>query len=177
MAKKIFKRFLPDMHKIRNHKHLRIFGTLLHDANLWHLNRYSASGAFAVELFVAFVPMPFQMIPATALAIYFRVNLPISVVLVWITNPITIPPVFYFCYKLGAWVLGRSVKVFVFEPTWEWLSTELSRFWQPFLLGCFIVSTLSALIGYFAIHAAWRWHVINNWEKRKLARAMRKKKN
>ena len=69
MAKKLIRRYLPDPHKIRDHKHLRLFGTLLHDPNLWHLNRRSVSGAFAVGLFMAFVPMPFQMIPAAALAI------------------------------------------------------------------------------------------------------------
>ena len=78
MAKKLIRRYLPDAHKIRDHKHLRLFGTLLHDPNLWHLNRRSVAGAFAVGLFMAFVPMPFQMIPAAALAILLRVNLPIS---------------------------------------------------------------------------------------------------
>ena len=67
MAKKLIRRFLPDAHKIRDHKHLRVFGTLLHDPNIWHLNRHSVAGAFAVGLFMAFVPMPLQMIPAAAL--------------------------------------------------------------------------------------------------------------
>lgn len=176
MARKIIKRFLPDINQIRGHKFLRIFGTLLHDANLWHLNRQSVSGAFAVGLFMAFVPMPFQMIPAAALAIYFRVNLPISVSLVWITNPVSMPPIFYFCYKLGTWVLGEPIKRFVFEPSSEWLVHELNQFWQPFLLGCLAVSTLSALIGYFGIRALWRWHVISNWEKRKIKRAKKNKR-
>jgi len=55
----------------------------------------------AVGLFCAFVPLPIQMLLAAAAAIIFRVNLPISVGLVWITNPVTIPPMFYFCYKVG----------------------------------------------------------------------------
>jgi len=31
MAKKLIRRYLPDAHKIRDHKHLRLFGTLLPD--------------------------------------------------------------------------------------------------------------------------------------------------
>ncbi len=167
MAKKYIRRFLPDPHKIREHRHLRLFGTLLHDPNLWHLNRRSASGAFAVGLFMAFVPMPFQMIPAAAAAILLRVNLPISVALVWITNPFTMPPVFYFCYTLGAWLLETPVHAVEFEVSWEWASTELVRIWKPFLLGSFLVAAVCSALGYFGIRALWRWHVIREWEQRK----------
>lgn len=171
MAKKLFRRYLPDHHKIRDHKHLRLFGTLLHDPNLWHLNRRSASGAFAVGLFMAFVPMPFQMIPAAALAILFRVNLPIAVALVWITNPITMPPIFYFCYSLGAWLLDTPVHAVGYEFSWEWATTELIRIWKPFMLGSFLVAAVCSVVGYLGIRALWRWHVIRDWEKRKRERA------
>ncbi|MDH5777262.1 MAG: DUF2062 domain-containing protein, partial [Gammaproteobacteria bacterium] len=80
MPKKFIQRYMPDHDKIRQHPHLnKMFGTLLHDPNLLHLNRRSVSGAFFIGLFMAFVPMPFQMVPAAALAIYFRTNLPISI--------------------------------------------------------------------------------------------------
>ena len=171
MTKKFIRRYLPDPHKIRDHKHLRLFGKLLHDPNLWHLNRHSVSGAAAVGLFMAFVPMPFQMIPSAALAIYLRVNLPISVALVWLTNPITTPPIFYFCYQLGAWVLQTPVQPVTFELSWGWLTSELQRVWKPFLLGSLIVSTASAAAGYFGMQWLWRWHVIRDWEKRKRKRS------
>lgn len=170
MAKKLIRRYLPEAHRIRDHKHLRLFGRLLHDPNLWHLNRRSVSGAFAVGLFMAFVPMPFQMIPAAALAILFRVNLPIAVALVWITNPVTVAPVFYFCYGLGAWLLDTPVRAVEFHISLEWISTELIRIWKPFLLGSFLVSTVCASIGFFGMRALWRWHVIREWEQRKLKR-------
>jgi len=174
MARRLIKRYMPDTHKIRHHKHLKIFGTLLHDPNLWHLNRHSVSDAFAVGLFMAFVPIPLQMIPAAAFAIYFRANLPISVALVWITNPFTMPPVYYFCYKLGTWILGTKLRDFEFAISWSWLANELGYIWQPFLLGCFIVSTLSAIAGYYGMHGLWRWHVVRDWERRKKARLVKK---
>lgn len=173
MAKKLIRRFMPDIHIIRTHKHLQFFGKLLHDPNLWHLNRHSVSGAVAAGLFMAFAPMPFQMLPAAALAIFYRVNLPISVALVWTTNPITMPPIFYFCYKVGTWILSRPEKHFVFELSWRWLGTELGRIWQPFLLGCFIVASVSAFLGYLSMRALWRWHVVRDWEQRKRKRARR----
>jgi len=76
MAKKFIKRYLPDPKKIRNNKNLKIFGKLINDPNLWHLNRYSVSAAFSVGLFIAFVPVPFQMALAAAIAILVRSNLP-----------------------------------------------------------------------------------------------------
>jgi hypothetical protein len=167
MAKHLIKRFMPDHEKIRSHKHLQIFGSLLHNANLWHLNRRSAAGAFAVGLFMAFVPLPTQMLMAAGAAILFRVNLPISVALVWLTNPITIPPVFYFCYRLGTMILGRPGLHINFNLDSAHLLAQLNGIWAPLLLGCFICGSLSALVGYLGIRALWRWHVVQHMKKRR----------
>ncbi len=166
MPKHLIKRITPDHDTIRNHKHLRVFGTLLHDANLWHLNRRSAAGAFAVGLFVAFVPVPFQMLLAAGAAIICRVNLPLSVALVWITNPLTIPPIFFFAYLVGTTVLGSPQDTQTFEFSVEWLQNGLDGVWLPFLLGCFICGTFFSLLSYFAIRVLWRRHVINQWRRR-----------
>ena len=77
MARRVIKKMMPDHDKIRRSRAIKLFGSLLHDGNLWHLNRRSASGAFAVGLFTAFIPVPFQMLLAAAAAIIFRVNLPL----------------------------------------------------------------------------------------------------
>ncbi len=167
---------MPDRDKIRNHKHLKCFGTLLHDPNLWHLNRRSVSGAFALGLFCAFIPIPMQMLLAAALAIFLRVNLPISVTLVWITNPITIPPMYYFAYKVGAWILGEPTHELAFELSAEWLMGELGAIWQPFLLGCLILGLLSALMGFIAMRLFWRFHIIQYIKRRRLRRNKRKKR-
>ncbi len=174
MPRKLIKRYIPDRDKIREHKHLKCFGTLLHDPNLWHLNRRSVSGAFALGLFCAFIPIPFQMLLAAALAIFLRVNLPISVSLVWVTNPITIPPMYYFAYKVGAWILNEPTYELSFELSMEWLMGELVAIWQPFLLGCLILGVLSGLTGFVAIRIFWRFHIIQYMKRRRLRRKRRK---
>ncbi|VAW91874.1 FIG01199889: hypothetical protein [hydrothermal vent metagenome] len=169
MVKKYIKRYIPDHNKIKSNPQLnRVFGRLLHDPNLLHLNRHSVTGATFIGLFMAFMPMPFQMVPAAALAIYFRVNLPISIALVWISNPITMPPIFYFCYLVGTWILRTELIDMEFHLSIEWLSTRLIEIWQPFLLGCFIVASVSAIVGAVSIRLLWRLHIVNNWKKRKL---------
>ena len=160
MPRKFIRKYLPDHQTVRDHKALQIFGTLLHDPNLWHLNRKSVSLAFAVGLFFMWIPVPSQMVLAAAVAIIIRSNLPISVVLVWISNPVTMGPMFYFAYKFGSWILGIPPHGFSFELSLDWLMTEMLLIWKPFLLGCFILAVVSALAGFFTIRILWRLHIV-----------------
>jgi uncharacterized protein (DUF2062 family) len=173
MPKRLIKRFTPDREKIRNHKHLQIFGKLLHDPNLWHLNRRSVSGAFAVGLFWALIPIPFQMVAAAATAIPARVNLPISVALVWITNPITMPPMFYFTYLVGTWILGNPTQQVQFELSWQWFRHSVAEIWEPLYLGSLICAVIAAVLGYIAMRGFWRWHVVHHYRKRAKQAAMK----
>ncbi|MBN4081980.1 MAG: flagellar biosynthesis protein FlhF [Gammaproteobacteria bacterium] len=175
MPKRLIKQWIPKSHTIRNHPYISMFGTLLHDPNLWHLNRRSVSGGFAVGLFIAFMPIPFQMVVAAAIAIGSRVNIVVSVVLCWITNPITITPFFYTAYTLGNLLLGEKGGKFSFEMSWAWLQSSLGSVWQPLLLGCFILAVTSAILGSLTIRLLWRWQVVQNWEKRGKLRHLRKK--
>ncbi len=171
VPKRIIKRYMPDHRKIREHKHLRWLGTLLHDPNLWHLNRRSVPGAFSVGLFCAFIPIPFQMLLAALLAIPSRVNLPISVGLVWVTNPVTMAPIFYFAYKLGAWMLGMEIQQHLkFEVSMDWMMSELALIWQPFLLGCLVLAAGTAVAGNLLMRALWRMHIIRYIKQRRLKR-------
>lgn len=174
MPKKLIKRLMPDHETVRDHKHLRVFGTLLHDPNLFHLNRRSASGAFAVGLFFAWVPVPFQMVLAAAAAIPLRVNLPLSVALVWLSNPLTMPPFFYFAYLLGKWILNTPYVEFEFQLSFGWLANELGLIWQPFLLGCLIMGIVSSSLGYITIRGLWRLHLVSHLKERKSRSAERK---
>jgi len=167
MPQKLIKRYLPNKETLKNHKSLGIFGRLILAPNLWHLNKRSVSGAFAVGLFCAFVPIPFQMILAAAGALIWRVNLPIAVALVWITNPLTIPPIFYSAYLVGAWALDTPAMDIEFSLTIDWLKNGLLTIWQPFLLGCFISGAAAALIGSISIRIIWRYLVLKSWQKRK----------
>jgi uncharacterized protein (DUF2062 family) len=170
MAKHLIKRYFPNHDQVRHHRHLQLFGTLLHDPNLWHLNRRSVSGAFAVGLFWSVIPIPLQMLAAAAVAIVVRVNLPISVALVWLTNPVTMPPVFYGCYLVGTWLLGKPEKIERVHLTWEWLSQSMGQIWQPLYLGSIVVGSLLAAVGFFGMRGFWRWHVAQKLKKRQGAK-------
>lgn len=174
MAKKLLKRWMPDPAKIRSHASLQFMGTLLHDPNLFHLNRWSVSSAFLVGIFVCFLPVPGQMVLAAFGALWFRSNLPISVALVWISNPITMPPLFYACYRLGMWILGTTPRHFHFELSIEWITSELGYLLPPLLLGSLICAGIFSGLSYLLINQLWRWHVNHAWQKRI---ALRKSRN
>ncbi|MFQ2104565.1 DUF2062 domain-containing protein [Aeromonas rivipollensis] len=171
MPKRLIKRWLPDQDKLKEHKHLRLFGKLLLDPNLWHLNRRSAAGAFAVGLFMAWIPLPCQMLLAAGGAILFRVNLPLSVALVWLSNPFTMPPLFYGAYLVGCQLLGHPAQHIDIQFTWEWLVSVFETLAPPLLLGSLVLALLSALMGYAFIRTFWRINTVRQWQKRKEARA------
>jgi uncharacterized protein len=170
MPKRLLKKYMPDPQTIRDHKSLQMFGTLLHDPNLWHFNRRSIAKAFAVGLFFMMMPVPFQMALAAGMAILVRSNLPISVVLVWISNPVTMPPMFYFAYKFGAWVLQTPEVEFNFELSMDWLLNGMSAIWVPFLFGCVFLGAILSVLGYVGIRLLWRWSVVKKFEQRKKSR-------
>lgn len=166
MPKKFIRRLLPDPHTVKNHRALKIFGHGLHHPNLWALNRRSASGAFAVGLFIAFVPLPSQMLMAAGLAIVFRVNLPLSVALVWLTNPLTMPFFLYICYKIGTWLLQIEPQKFYFELTWTFLRDQFYSICLPLLMGSLICAIVSAIVGYLSVYSLWSYSIRRHWRKR-----------
>jgi uncharacterized protein (DUF2062 family) len=168
MPKKFINRYMPDHNKIRTHKSLRIFGTLLHDPNLWHLNRRSVSAGIAIGLFVAFLPLPLHMLIAAALAIPLRANLPLAVAAVWINNPFTMVPLYYLGYHLGAVLMGSSAVPHTADlnPGIDWLFTEGWDILEPMLLGGLIVGLICALLGYVGVRLLWRWHVVHRLRAR-----------
>jgi len=171
--RKLLKRWVPDPKKIRETPGLRIVGKVLHDPNLFHLTRHSVSMAFVVGMFICFLPIPGQMPLAALTALWLRCNLPITIGLVWLSNPVTFPVIFYAAYKVGAWMLQRPPAHFSFEWSREWLASGFLTVWQPLVLGCLTFAVVSSVTSYFLIQWFWRWHVSDRWRRRRKHRAQR----
>lgn len=174
MPKKTLKMIVPHPARIREIKSLHLLGDWVYASNLWHINRYSASMAFFVGLFVAFMPIPGQMILAAVLAVMLGCNLPLSVGLVWITNPVTLPAIYFLSYKVGAMIVDVPLENIEFELSVYWLSNKLAIIWKPFLLGCLVCGLFFGCLGYFIISQLWRWRVTYHWRKRRRQRAIKK---
>ena len=143
-----------------------MLGPRLQDPALWHINRRSCCLAVAIGMFCTFIPVPFQMVIAAFAAIVLHANILVAVPIVWISNPITIPPIFYFCYLIGAAMLDEEPGQFDFQISFDWLLSGLADIWQPFLLGCFTVGAVSALVSYLLLSLLWRLHIISHVKER-----------
>lgn len=166
--------------RLREHRHLRFLGQTLTDPNLWHLNRHCvANGAF-VGLFCALLPIPFQMFPAALFAVLFRANLPLSIALVWLTNPLTALPVWYGTYRFGSTLLGR-------EPTWQTDSSTLDAAWNsvianftqiyvPMFIGSVVLGIALGFASWLAVHRIWKAHTEHQWRARARRRLERRDK-
>jgi uncharacterized protein (DUF2062 family) len=131
-------------------------------------------------LFCAFLPMPFQIIPAALGAIYFRVNLPLCIALVWLSNPVTTIPILYVAYWLGAFVLNEPMLNMsrvsaLFGQLINWVMQTGSNPFQhsqnavslwPLLLGLLLEALLASVIGGTVTRLVWRWMVIRHWQQR-----------
>lgn len=165
--RRFLQRHLPQRHFLTGHRHLGMLGARLHDPQLWHLTRRATAGAVALGLFVAFLPLPLHMLIAALLAVAMRVNLPVAVLAVWVTNPLTMPPAFYAAYRLGAWLLDLPAREQHFAFSWDWFTETALAIWKPLLLGSVIIGTVAALTGYLAVHLSWRLHVVRRWRARR----------
>lgn len=168
--RELFKRYLPEQHTFREHRHLQVFGQLLHDHSIWRLTRRSVAGAVAIGLFCAFIPVFGQMLIAAALAIYFRVNLPIAVVFTWASNPFTFPPLFLIAYRIGTWLLDMPMQYTRFHLSYEWLISVLHEIWLPLLIGSLLMGALAAAVGYYTIHLLWRLLLLRKRDERRTKR-------
>ena len=175
MPKKFLRRWIPAPKKHRNPRFLGFLRPLMDEPNLFHLNRHSVSVAFFVGIFCAFLPCPGQTIIAALLALALRCNMPISVALIWISNPLTIPPLFYLTYELGRWLLNMPPTAFNFQFTWEWFSMQGKALIAPLVVGSLTTGLISGALGYLFIHQLWRWQVVRSWEHRKRRRLQMKR--
>lgn len=173
------KKYLPDHDTIRRNPWLRPFESTLLHPRLWHMNRHSVAGGVAAGLFCGLIPGPLQLIAAAACAVFFRINLPLALLLTVYTNPLTIVPLYLLAYQLGRLATGDD-NGFVAPPEFSasafvgW--TEAMQAWmlvvaKPLGIGLIVLAASLAVLGYFATKAIWRAHLIAAWRRRKTVRS------
>ncbi len=132
------------------------FRHLLHDHRLWAIRRRTVVPAVAIGIFIAFLPTPGHTLMGALLALAFRVNIPVAALATWVSNPVTMGPMYYFAYRLGRYLLRTPLQEFQFEMSWDWVTHTFLTIWQPMLLGCFILGVLAAVTSYITLDLFWR---------------------
>jgi len=142
---------------------------------MWLLSRRSVANACMVGLFAAMLPIPFQMLLAAFGAYCFRGNLPLSVSLVWLTNPLTMPVVFYFNYRVGAWVLDYPARQVPDHLTTMWIAEQMAYIILPLAIGSVIVGLVLAIASNILVRLIWRLNIHRNWRRRAKHRQRRQR--
>lgn len=156
MPRKRLKKILPSHEKIIEQKLLKIFGRFLHKREIWSLSRKKVLGGVFIGIFVACLPMPLQMVLASLLAIIFNMNLPISFTLIFISNPLTMPPLFYFEYQIGKLIIKPENPIeFNFDSMYDNFGDIAISLWS----GAIIVGLFSAVICYILVNFFWIYSV------------------
>jgi uncharacterized protein len=158
--KKFLKRYFDGRNTSASLKRFGWLGERIHGRDLWHFSRKSVAGGVSLGFFLAFIPVPIQMLLAVPGAIIARVNLPVTMIALWISNPLTMAPLFIFAYKVGAWMTNQSgaLSTLAFEPTFSGLAAKLGEIWWPLSVGCFVCGIGAAAVGNFIVR--WLWLVV-----------------
>jgi uncharacterized protein (DUF2062 family) len=128
-------------------------------------NRKMISRGVLIGLFIAFIPMPMQMAAVLLFVPFVRFNVPIALAMCWLSNPITMPPMYYMEYLTGSFLLGIEPEPV--EMTLEWFKNNLDNIFIPLYFGTAMYSIFGSLTAYFLVNFLWK----NSVEKeRKLSR-------
>ena len=161
MPRHLFKKFAFKRHDVARQWFMTPFRHLLHDPRLWAVRRRWVVPAFALGLFIAFMPFPGHTLLAALLALALRVNIPVAAVSTWVSNPATMGPMYYFAYELGVFLLQTEEKAFGFELSFDWVTHTFVNIWQPMLLGSILLGAAAALLGYVILDLLWRSSIAN----------------
>ena len=80
---------------------------------------------------------------------------------------------FYFAYRLGAWLLGIEVEVAAIDLSWEWVSSQFGVIAKPLLIGSLVCGWVAGITAYIVVRVLWRLHVIQRWRDRRDLRSTR----
>jgi len=129
------------------------------------INRKSISKGVFIGLFWGFIPMPMQMLAVLAMTPFMKFNIPIAISMVWLSNPITMPFMYYMEYQTGNFILGNE-SLNNIELTLDWFSINWNKILIPLYIGTVPYSLGLSSIIYFIINKLW----IDSVNKEKFSR-------
>ncbi len=182
MRRSRFFKHMPTSQSIQENRYLRPLRRYLHHHYLWQFNRRGVAGGMAVGLFFGILSPIAQILLGAIGSVIFRVNLPVAAFATLVTNPFTVPPLYYAAYRLGKWILGEdSAADDGFDPNavgaMPELKGDVSSWWHTALewvqgvgpqlmLGLLVFATVSALLGYVLVSVIWQLQARYRWKQR-----------
>ena len=120
-------------------------------------SRRMISRAVLIGLFIAFIPMPMQMAAVLLFVPFVKFNVPVALAMCWLSNPVTMPPMYYMEYLTGSFLLGMKPEPV--QMTLEWFKNNLDNIFIPLYFGTAVYSIFGSLLAYFAVNYFWKLSV------------------
>lgn len=145
----------------------RFVGPLARRQELWRFTRRSVPRGVAIGLLVGiFALIPgVQIAGAALMCVPCRGNIPIAALMTFLSNPATTPFILiasiYLGNKLG-YHADPATFISLYESgagAGEWMRWLLSDAAPALLIGLFIISVVTASVGYLVSSVAWRWWI------------------
>jgi uncharacterized protein (DUF2062 family) len=118
------------------------------------INRKSVTRGLLIGLFWGFIPMPMQMLAVLAVTPFLKFNVPIAFSMVWLSNPLTMPLMYYMEYKTGTFLLG-SEGIANIELTLEWFQNHWDDIVVPLYVGTVPYSVGVSFLVYVIVNRLW----------------------
>lgn len=140
------------------------------------VNRRMITRGVAIGLFWAFIPMPMQMLAVIATTPFIRFNVPIAITMVWLSNPFTMPFMYYMEYITGNFILGKE-GIHDIELTVEWFSHNIGDIFVPLYVGTAFYSIVVSGLIYVLLNRLWISSVHSEKHARKIVKKQKDKKD
>ncbi|HET6537066.1 MAG TPA: DUF2062 domain-containing protein [Sphingopyxis sp.] len=173
----------PSREELMASRFMRPFAHRIAHSHLWRFTRTSVPRGAALGLFVGifFLIPGVQILGVALLALPFRANIPIGAAMTFLSNPLTTPLIIAASVWLGDNIFGLSANVSTFSTmvdkgasAAEWMRWLLSDAAPALLSGLFLISVVSAILGYFLAMLFWDNRIRVRWKKRQLRPAERR---
>lgn len=151
----------------------------LHKYNLskeyFGVNRKSVTRGVLIGFFWAFIPMPSQIVAMIFTAFFIRFNVPIALNIIFLSNPLTFPPMYYMEYATGNFILGNEGLTNI-EWTLEWIWDHSGDIIVPLYVGTAFYSFVVTPVIYLLVNWAWIYSVHSEKKRRQINRQNNKKR-
>jgi uncharacterized protein (DUF2062 family) len=165
------KRVTPNRAKLETLWCLKPIEGLVVDRGCWTINRHSVTRAFALGLFIAFIPptppLPVHLVTCVIVGVLFRLNLPVLFATVFVSNPLTWLPQVVGSIWVGAKLMGLDLAPFLRELQSRTPWAHIHELWAPLLLGALVLGCIAAATGYVLAQSIWRARVLYHLRRRR----------
>lgn len=165
----------PTREELLASRFIKPFAHRVAHSHLWRFTRASVPRGTALGLFVGiFLLIPgVQIVGVALLALPFRANIPIGAAMTFLSNPATTPFIILASVWLGDRMFGLHANGATFSAmiehgasAGEWARWVFSDAAPALLSGLFVISAVSAIVGYLLATVVWDNWIRLRWRRR-----------